>query len=174
MPNHLSVLGIIHTIISIFALFAGAYCLFRNGKIIPVSNGGKYYIGLTVLTCLTAFPIMKTGQFTQAHVLGVIVLVLLPIAIYAKAIRPFGKLADYVQIIVMSFTLFLSCIPAVVETLTRLPISHPLASGPNDPIVQTTLGIVFVAFLTGVIYQLYRLKVSKKSTHTPDSEIGIG
>jgi hypothetical protein len=174
MPNHLSVLGIIHTIISIFALFAAAYCFFRNGKIIPATTGGKYYIWLTVITCLTGFPIMKTGHFTQAHALGVMVLALLPIAVYAKHIRPFGKLADYVQIIVMSFTVFLSCIPAVVETLTRLPISAPLASGPNDPVVQTTLGIVFVAFLTGVIYQLYRLRASKKSTHTPDSEIGIG
>jgi hypothetical protein len=173
MPNHLSVLGIIHTAISIFALFAGAYCLSRDGKIIPASTAGKYYIWLTIVTCITGFPIMKTGHVTQAHALGVMILILLPIAMYAKSIRPFGKLADYVQLIVMSFTLFLSCIPAVVETLTRLPISQPLAIGPNDPMVQGTLGIAFVAFLTGVIYQVYRLRASKKITQTPGSEIGL-
>jgi uncharacterized membrane protein len=173
MPNHLSVLGIIHTAISVFALLAGAICLYRDGKITPTTKHGKLYILLTIVTCLTAFPIMKTGHFTGAHGLGVFILVLLPLGIYAKSIRVFGKLADYVQTIVMSATLFLSCIPAIVETLTRLPISHPIASGPADPVIQTGLSVLTVTFFVGVIYQLYKLKSRKKSAQTPDSSIKL-
>lgn len=169
MPNHLSVLGIIHTAISILALFAGFICLFRDGKIGPSTYYGRWYVILTVLTCLTSFPIMKTGHFTGAHGLGVFVLILLPIGIYANSIKPLGKFAGYVQIFVMSATLFLSCIPAVVETLTRLPISHPIASGPNDPIIQTGLTILIIIFLGGVIYQFIKLKaINKKGVSSDD------
>jgi hypothetical protein len=173
MPNHLSIIGIIHTAISIFALFAAAFCLLRNGKIIPENKNGQLYSVLTILTCLTSFLVMKTGHLTGAHGLGVVVLLLLPIGIYAKSFRFLGGFAAYLQIIIMSMTLFLSCIPAIVETLTRLPISHPIATGPNDPILQKGLAILATTFVVGVIYQLFKLKSGKKSTQTPDAEVKL-
>lgn len=117
---------------------------------------------------------MKTGQFTGAHGLGVMVLVLLLIGVYAKSFKSFAKPGDYIQVFVMSATLFLSCIPAIVETLTRLPISHPIATGPNDPIIQTGLGTLTLTFLVGVAYQLYKLNKSKKSGQTPDIHVNLG
>jgi hypothetical protein len=173
MPNHLSLLGIFHTVISIFALVAAAFCLYSDGKIVPEKNNGKLYILLTVITCLTSFPIMKTGHFTGAHGLGVVVLLLLPVGIYARYFHFLGKFKEYLQVIVMSATLFLSCIPAIVETLTRLPLTHPIANGPNAPIIQTGLGVLTILFLAGVVYQLFKLTSSKKSTQTPDNEIRL-
>jgi hypothetical protein len=173
MPNHLSVLGIIHTAISILAIIAALYALARDGKINPTNSSGKLYILLTVIACLTALPIMRTGHPTPGHPLAIIILVLLPVAIYAKPIRIFGKVADYAQTIIMSFTLFLSMIPATVETLTRIPISHSLAVSDQDPLVKTTLGIVFIIFLAGVIYQVLKMKAKKKATLLPDNSINL-
>jgi uncharacterized membrane protein len=173
MPNHLSILGIIHTAISIFALFAGAFCLFKDGKIAPLTSHGKAYVLLTIITCLTSFPIMKTGQFTGAHGLGVVVLILLLIGVYAKSFKLLGKLGDYIQVFVLSTTLFLSCIPAIVETLTRLPISQPIATGPADPIIQKSLLTLVAVFTVGVIYQLFKLKKGKKSGETPDIHVNL-
>jgi uncharacterized membrane protein len=161
MPNHLSTLGIVHTAISILALLTAFYALYREGKINPVSGPGKLYILLTLVTCVTGFPIMKTGHFTPGHYLAIMIVILLPIAIYAP--RIFGKAGEYIQVILMSATLFLSCIPAVVETLTRLPISSPIADGPNAQIVQTCLGALFILFLAGIIYQVIKLKKLKKT-----------
>jgi hypothetical protein len=162
-PNHLSVLGIIHTAISIIALLVAFYALFRFGKLDPATGPGKLYIWLTVLTCVTAFPIMKTGHFTPGHYVAIIILILLPLGVYVKSLRIFGKLADYVQIIFLSTTLFLSLIPTIVETLTRLPISHPLADGPNAPIIQNGLTALALLYFIGVIYQLARLRALKKA-----------
>lgn len=159
MPNHLSTLGIIHTAISILALLAALYALYQEGKINPVSTPGKLYIWLTVITCITGFPIMRFGHPTPGHYLGVIILVLLPLGIYSK--RLFGKAGDYVQVILLSTTVFLSFIPAVVESSTRLPMDHPLAAGPNDPVVQKAQLILVVVFLIGVIYQVIKLKKSR-------------
>jgi hypothetical protein len=166
MPNHLSILGIIHTAISILAILSAFYALALDGKIIPSEKLGKIYIVLTILTCLTSLPIMKLGHPTAGHYLAILILILLPIAIFVNQLRIFGKLAPYIQVILMSATLFFSLIPAVVETLTRLPISAPLASGPDSPIVQKGLSCLVILFVVGVGYQLFKLKSSKKSNLT--------
>ena len=160
-PNHLSVLGIIHTAISILAILAGLFALVRDGKIDPANNRGKLYTWLTIFTCLTALPIMRFGHLMPGHYLAIIILILLPLGIYSG--RLFGKSAYYLQVIIMSTTLFLSFVPAINETLTRLPISHPLASGPNDPLVQKGFLILTVIFIAGVIYQVIKLKEMKKT-----------
>ena len=161
-PNHLSILGIIHTAISVFALLAAFYALYRSGRIDPATAPGKWYIWLTIVTCLTSLPIMKTGHVTVAHYVAITILVLIPLGVYVKSLRVFGKLAGYVQIFFLSTTIFLSCIPAIVETLTRVPISDPIASGPNDPIIQKcTSALVFLYFL-GMIYQMVKLWSSRK------------
>jgi len=156
MPNHLSTLGIIHTAISIIAILVAFYAVYREGKIDPLSGFGKLYIWLTVLTCVTGFPIMKTGHLSGGHFIAILIVILLPLGIYAG--RIFGKAAAYVQVIILSATLFLSLVPAVIETLTRLPINSPIASGPADPIVKTGLAILFALFIVGVVYQIFRLR----------------
>lgn len=159
-PNHLSILGIIHTAISILALLVALFALFRDGKIDPANGLGRWYILLTVVTCITGFPIMRFGHLTPGHYLAIIILVLLPIGIYAG--RIFGKAGDYIQVIVMSTTVFFSFIPAIVESLTRLPIAHPLAAGPNDPLIQKAQLILVILFLAGLTYQVIKLSAKRK------------
>jgi hypothetical protein len=166
-PNHLSILGIIHTIISVFALIAAFYALYRSGRIIPGTGSAKSYIWLTVLTCITGFPIMKTGHFTPGHYVAITILVLLPLGIYVRSLRIFGKLADYVQVIFLSTTIFLSCIPAIVETLTRLPISQPIADGPNAPIIQNGLTALALLYFIGMIYQIVKLRALRRKSPPP-------
>jgi hypothetical protein len=173
MPNHLSVLGIIHTAISVFAILSALLALMRHGKINPSTITGKLYIFLTFITCITGFPIMKTGHLTGGHYLGILILVLLPIGIYVKQFRIFGKFTSYLQVVIMSSTLFFSLVPAVIETLTRLPISQPLANGPNAPIIQTGLLTLTALFALGVVYQILKMKTKIKSIQTPDSSIKL-
>jgi uncharacterized membrane protein len=170
-PNHLSILGIIHTAISVLAIIFAVIALLRDGKIVPKNTMGKLYIYFTVAACLTSLPIMKTGHFTPAHSLAILILVLIPIGLYAKSIKFLGKSADYVQTIALSTTIFLSMVPTTVESLTRLPISHPIADGPNAPVIQMGLLIFFVLYVIGVIYQIIKIRSSKKSK--PDSTVGM-
>jgi hypothetical protein len=162
MPNHLSILGIIHTAISILAIIVALYALLRDGLIDPKNGSGKLYILLTVLTCVTGLPIMRFGHPTAGHNLAVIILIVLPIAIYAPSMKFLGKSAAYIQVFLMSLTLFFSFIPAIVETLTRVPISRPIADGPNDPLIQKGLLTLVILFTLGVIYQLVKLRSRQK------------
>jgi phosphatidylglycerophosphate synthase len=171
MPNHLLILGIIHTAISILAIFAALYALLRDGKISPSNGRGKLYILLTVIACITGLPIMRTGHPTAGHSLAVIILIVLPIAYFATSFKFLGKSAAYLQVFLMSLTLFFSFIPAVVETLTRLPISHPIADGPNSPIIQMGLLTLVVLFTVGVLYQLIKLYQRQKHTSGPTIDL---
>ena len=156
MPNHLSTLGIIHTVISILALILAFVAIFRTGYIDPRTSAGRWYVILTALTCLTSFGVMKTGKLTPAHGLSVLVLLLLLLAIYAR--RLFGARGQKVEIILMSATLFFSFIPAITETLTRLPIAHPIAESPDAAPVKTGFLILLVAFAVGLYFQLRKPK----------------
>ena len=170
-PNHLSLLGIIHTAISILAILVALWALFRSGKIDPASGPGKWYIWLTVLTCVTGLPIMRFGHPTGGHYLAIMILILLPIGIYSRRIRFLGKSGEYIQVFVMSTTLFLSCIPLVIESLTRLPISHPIAYGPDDPLLKNALTGLLIVYAIGVIYQFIRLRAKRKTPPSFNSAV---
>lgn len=170
-PNHLSILGIIHTAISVLAIVFAVIALLRDGKIDPLNTMGKLYIYFTVVACLTALPIMKTGHFTPGHGLAIIILILIPVGLYAKSIKFLGKSTDYVQTIALSTTIFLSMVPTTIESLTRLPISHPIADGPNAPVIQIGLLTFFVLYLIGVAYQVIKIRAAKKSR--PGGTLGV-
>jgi hypothetical protein len=159
MPNHLSTLGIIHTAISILALIAGFIALFRDGKIKPAGTAGKWYVILTVLTCLTAYGLLKNGKITPGIVLATVVLILLLIGGYAH--RFFGASGEKVQVICMSMSLMLSFIPAITESLTRLPISSPIAASPDTPVVEMCYLGLLIVFVIGLTYQLRKLRKHK-------------
>jgi len=60
---NLSVLGAIHTAISLVALGAGAFALMRDKAINPAILLGKVYVIMTVLTCVTGFT-RRPSSFT--------------------------------------------------------------------------------------------------------------
>jgi phosphatidylglycerophosphate synthase len=174
MPNHLSILGIIHTAISIIAIILAFYALAQKGKINPSQDAGRLYAIFTVIACITSLPIMETGHPTPGHLLAIIILVLLPLAIYVRSMRLFRRKADYIQTVLMSTTLFLSLIPAVNETLTRLPPEDPLATGPDSFIVRIILLVLFILYITGIAYQVLKIKARKRIFKKSGNIIDVG
>jgi hypothetical protein len=49
-------------------------------------------------------------------------------------------------------------VPGVTETTTRLPLEHPWASSPDDPLVAKLVGICLVLFLVGTTFQIIALR----------------
>jgi hypothetical protein len=67
-------------------------------------------------------------------------------------------LSPYIAIVSYSLTFFFHLIPGITETATRLPVSAPLATGPDDPHIQMAVGICFLLFLAGSTLQVLRLR----------------
>lgn len=161
MPNPLSALGIFHTAVSLVAVASGIAAFVKYRAISLNNTIGKTYVITTIVTCLTGFGIYHHGGFGKPHQLGIITLLVLGLA-YAGGKGKLGKLSPYVEVVAYSMTFFFHLIPGVTETATRLPLSAPLATGPDDPLVQKGVGICFVLFLIGVTLQVISLRGKRK------------
>ncbi|MYM68439.1 hypothetical protein GTP45_16605 [Pseudoduganella sp. FT55W] len=152
----LTSLGVIHTAISLVAVGAGVIGLARD-KRIDLSNGaGKTYLVMTVLTCLTGFGIFQHGGFGKPHALGVLTLIVLAAA---WVIRERVAL----QAVLLSVTFFFHMIPAVTETLTRLPAGAPLLADAEAPELKAITGVMLILLVIGATLQVRRLNHGRKS-----------
>lgn len=155
----LTSLGIIHTAISLVAVFAGAISLIKLKEITWNNSLGKMYVIATILTCLTGFGIFQHGGFGKPHVLGIITLAVLGVIYFAqKANQPLGKYSPYIEKVAYSLTFFFHLVPGVTETTTRLPLEHPWANSPDDPLVAQLVGICLILFLVGITFQIIALR----------------
>jgi uncharacterized membrane protein len=157
----LTQLGIIHTLISLVAVFAAVIAFARDKGIDPANTLGKVYIWTTVLTCLTGFGIFQHGGFGKAHVLGIVTLLTLGVAWWADRGR-FGARSVYVSTLCYSITFVFHMIPAVTESSTRLPLDAPLLASPEAPELKAVTGALFVLYAIGATLQVRRLKARGK------------
>ncbi len=157
----LTILGIIHTIISLIAVTTGTISLIRDRKIDWRNTAGKIYTVTTIIVCLTGFGIFQHGGFGKPHVLGVITLITFEV-IYLAHLNKLGKLSCYIETVGYSLTFLFHIIPGVTESLTRLPYGAPIASSPEDPTIKMIVGICFVIFLIGAAIQVRKMKAETK------------
>lgn len=157
MQHPLSILGIIHTAISIVALVFAGIALVRTGKIEPCSATGKYYSIFTALGCITAFGLSKAGGFNPGHALAILILVLLAVAYFVGSRPAAAGWGAYLIVFCMYTTLLLSLLPAVNETFTRVPLSHPLATDINSPAIQNTLKGLLLLYVISLVLQFRQI-----------------
>jgi hypothetical protein len=162
----LTTLGLLHTAISLVALWTGYQSLLQRGAIDPGQRLGQVYLWTTVLTCLTGFGIFQRGGFNEAHMLGVLTLVVLGLALLPLRLRWW----PYAQTALWTLTLFFHMVPGLTETFTRVPLGAPLFTGPNDPKLQATVGVVFCVFAVVMLLQvLHRRRRAKPSIRSARS-----
>lgn len=153
----ISTLGIIHTIIGITALIAAIVSYARFSRInLSVLSGAWYFWG-TLVASFTALGLSKKGGFQPGHIFSLFIVVLVLIAAWLHYRRPVAARARYAENFLLSFSFLLSLVPTINETFTRVPVGHPIASGPTDPLIAKTLLGLLVLFVIGSVGQ-FRLQ----------------
>ncbi|MGA8135660.1 MAG: hypothetical protein WCA48_16160 [Pseudomonas gingeri] len=153
MTHPISTLGAIHTVISLIPVIAGAYSFIRYYKIDPKTRAGSLYLISLTLTVATSFGVSSTGGLNAGHAFGVIVLLAAYAGAWAPAVSFLGRARPYLSAFGLSFSFLLSFVPATNETLTRLPLSHPIADHPMAPVVLTALAVLLGLFIVGFAAQ---------------------
>lgn len=154
----LSSLGIFHTIIGVAAIGAALSDFIKYGKINLKTVSGKIYFYGTIITSLTSLGISKHGGFNPGHVFSIFIIFLVLAAYFLNLKRENSRRARYFENFWLSFSFFLSLVPTVNETFTRIPIGKPLAKNIQDPVIGNTLLVLFVLFIAGSIYQFKKQK----------------
>ena len=154
----LSSFGIFHTIIGVVAIVTAGIDIIRNGKIDLSQLTGKIYFYCTLVTSLTALGLSSVKGVNPGHILALLIVVLISVAYILHAKRKGNNRSRYIENFFLSFSFFLSLIPTVNETFNRIPIKHPLAKGPTDPLIGRTLLFIFILFILGSVLQFRKQK----------------
>lgn len=157
MTSSLSLLGAMHTAISLVPVTAGLYSFVRHRSIEPSTNSGRIYLAGLALSVLTSFGLSSTGGFNPGHALGILALLAVAASLPIPRMRFLGPLRPYLATLGRSFSYFLLLVPGIAETLTRLPAMQPLAQGPESPVVRATLLGWTVLFLLGAALQAWMI-----------------
>jgi hypothetical protein len=158
MTRPLSLLGVVHTAISLLPVGAALYSFFRFGGIKPETRSGRIYLGGLALSVITAFGLSSTGGLNPGHLLGVVALVAASSTPLVSSMQFLGRTRPYLSTFALSFSFFLLLVPGIAETVTRLPAGHAFASGPQDPVVARTLLSWLVIFIIGFALQAWALR----------------
>lgn len=154
----LSNLGIFHTIVGVAALCGAIAGFVRYGNINLEARSGRVYFYATLITSASALGLSKQGGFNAGHVFSLFILILAALAYWLHSKKKSNRKARYVENFLLSFSFFLSLVPTINETFTRIPIGQPLAKDIKDPIIGQTLLILFMLFVIGSIFQYIRQK----------------
>jgi len=160
----LSNLGIFHTIIGIIAIVAAVIAFVKSGKIDLSKLPGKIYFYCTLITSLTALGLSSVKGINPGHILAILIVVLISVAYFLYAKKPGNSRARYVETFFLSFSFFLSMIPTVNETFNRIPVGHPLAHGPQDPLIAKTLLLFLILLIVGSVLQFRQQRKINKLT----------
>jgi cbb3-type cytochrome oxidase subunit 3 len=152
----LSNLGIFHTVVGIIAIIAGLAAFIKFGKIDLARLSGKIYFTGTIITSLTALGFTKHGRFNPGHIFSLFIAALVVIAFILAHKKKGNIKARYFENLLLSLSFFLSLVPTVNETLTRVPIGHPVAKDPGDAAIKITLLVFFILFIAGSVFQFIK------------------
>jgi hypothetical protein len=104
------------------------------------------FLIFTVLTSVTGF-LFPFVHLLPSHVVGILSLLVLAVAIFARYPRRLGGAWRRIYVICAMVALYLNCFVLVVQMFLKVPALHALAPKGNEPpflIAQLALLAIFV------------------------------
>ncbi|MBO9641891.1 MAG: hypothetical protein J7603_02105 [Pseudacidovorax sp.] len=163
MAHPISLLGAVHTVISIAPVVAGLYGFLRTRGIDASSRSGQVYLGGLFLSVATSFGLSSTGKFNAGHALGLLALAAALGGVVVQRLGFLGRLRPYLSAAGLSFSFFLLLVPGINETLSRLPPSHPIGNGIESPVVRGALLGWVALFVVGMGVQMWTVHARSRS-----------
>jgi hypothetical protein len=142
----LTIYTIVHTLISLIGIFSGLVMLggWLGGH--RLEGWTRLFLITTILTSVTGFGFPFHG-FTPAIAVGIISLVVLAIALYARYSRQLLGAWRWVFVVTAVMALYLNSFVLVVMGFRRVSALHALAPTQSEPPFQVTQLVVLVLFV---------------------------
>jgi hypothetical protein len=142
----LHVYTVIHTLISLVGIFTGLVVLF--GLLVRKRLDGwtKWFLITTVLTSVTGFFFPFHG-FTPAIGVGIISLLVLAVAIYARYSRQLAGHWRWIYVVTAVIALYFNVFVAVVQAFEKVPVLKAMAPTQTEPPFKVTQLVVLALFV---------------------------
>ena len=137
---------IIHTLISLIGIVTGLIVLFGllAGK--RLDGWTKWFLITTVLTSVTGFFFPFHG-FTPAIALGIMSLIVLAVAIFARYPRHLAGHWRWIYVVTSVIALYFNVFVLVVRTFDKIPALHAMAPTQTEPPFKLTQLFVLAIFV---------------------------
>jgi hypothetical protein len=147
----LRVYTIIHTLISLIAIFAGIVVVFGMLAGKRPSGWTKWFLITAVATTITGFFFPFHG-FTPAIGLGIISLPFLALTIFARYSKHLTGAWRWIYVIGAVICLYFNLFVLVVQAFEKVPALHAMAPTQTEPPFKLTQLIVLATFiLLGIV-----------------------
>ena len=147
----LHIYTIIHTLISLIAIFTGLIVVFGmiGGK--RLDGWTKWFLITAVLTTVTGFFFPFHG-FTPAIGLGIISLPFLALTIFARCSKQLAGAWRWIYAIGAMICLYFNLFVLVVQLFEKVPALHAIAPTQTEsPFKLTQLAVLIVSILLGMV-----------------------
>ena len=147
----LHIYTIIHTLISLVAIFTGLIVVFGMIGSKRLDGWTKWFLITAVLTTATGFFFPFHG-FTPAIGLGIISVPFLTLTIFARYSKQLAGASRWIYVIGAVICLYFNLFVLVVQSFEKIPVLHALAPTQSEsPFKLTQLAVLIVSILLGII-----------------------
>jgi hypothetical protein len=147
----LHIYTIVHVLISLVGIFTGLIVLFGMLAGKRLDGWTKWFLTTTVLTSVTGFFFPFHG-FTPAIGLGIISMLVLAIAIYARYPRQLTGNWRWIYVVTAVVALYFNVFVGVVQSFEKIPALHALAPTQTEsPFKLTQLVVLSLFILLGIL-----------------------
>jgi len=165
----MSPFGIFHTAISVLPIGLGLYAFARHGGIDPRTRSGKWYLFTMLAGTVSAFGFIVTKGFSPAQVLTFITLAVLAAGTFT--LRGAWRGPGYIQTLAYSASYLLLMVFTTTETLVRVPVGEPFATGPADPALNPVRFVLLALFVIGTGYQMLKIWAVDRAMNSPEARL---
>jgi hypothetical protein len=142
----LEIYTLLHVIISLIGIFSGLVVLFGLLSAKHLDGWTKWFLITTVLTSATGFFFPFHG-FTPAIGVGIISLLVLAVAIYARYPRQLAGHWRWIYVVTAVIALYFNVFVAVVQAFEKVPALKVMAPTQTEPPFKLTQLVVFALFV---------------------------
>jgi hypothetical protein len=154
----LQVYTIIHTLISLVAIFTGFVVVFGLLAGDRLDGWTKWFLVTAVATTITGFFFPFHG-FTPAIGLGIISLPFLALTIFARYSKHLTGPWRWIYVIGAVICLYFNLFVAVVQSFEKIPALHALAPTQTEPPFKLTQLFVLAIFVVLAIAATIRFRI---------------
>jgi hypothetical protein len=140
----LHIYTIIHTLISLVAIFTGLLVLFAMLSANRANGWTKWFLITTTATTVTGFFFPFHGV-TPAMVLGIITVPVLAITIFARYSRQLTGVWRWIYVVGAVMSLYFNLFVLVVQAFEKVPALHAMAPTQTESPFKVTQLVVLVA-----------------------------
>jgi hypothetical protein len=158
----LQIFTIIHVLISLVGIFTGLIVLFGMLAGKRLDGWTKWFLVTTVLTSVTGFFFPFHG-FTPAIGLGIISLLVLAIAIYARYPRQLAGHWRWIYVVGAVISLYFNVFVGIVQSFEKIPALTAMAPTQTEPPFKLTQLVVLALFIVLGIVAAIRFRPAPAS-----------